>query len=656
MDSGNINVLPQPSAVVMSCGDASPPHVPPSSLLACANQEKEESHHDNIKLEQKVVAAAQPVKKGKPKGKLVRGRAVCEDTPPSAPEICTKDSQKLTSSGCHDDESTSCTKEALEKSQTPNKNVLSKESSVEYTDSSGVDLQQFLSDTLNSNPRDRMALLKLERDMIDFITSNSPFKKFPQMSSYHRMLVHRVAAYFGMEHNVDQTGKAIIINRTVGTRIPEQRFLQQIREEKIEEIQQWKAILPRDNTSEDQLVHHSLREKQSRSMEEREEDYYRVRDRIFKKEPQSLQDSGQVEPRALDEYNPFTETQRKRQLFRRSHGSTGSSWNGSGSQQSSTESDYVYSNDPRPWSSTESDSSYHWKSAAPKPRHAVGHAPDTRGAAGSISLYRVQSPPIQEESPPVVNPAVYSVENAIPPGSILVNPQTGQPFLNPDGTPAVYIPPDSQQPIRSQAHLSAPPLQQPQPQMVQYSSVSYAPPSQAYSTMEDLNTQFAHVAVSCPSTGEAPTLYPPQSYVYAAPPPPPPSNPAPNYCQSSSQVPMYYYSGQYPTSAPQTCRPPSPNQQLHNQAGYPMTLGVQPIHSQAQSMLGNYSPMAAHQCGVSQAPGSVSYAPGGVVVPLGGEYCCVGPPPCAPMAPPTHPGNTCQGPGCFSMQPWGGQY
>ncbi|KAJ3608985.1 hypothetical protein NHX12_023513 [Muraenolepis orangiensis] len=364
----------------MSCGDASPPHVPPSSLLACANQEKEESHHDNIKLEQKVVAAAQPVKKGK----------------------------KLTSSGCHDDE----------------------KSSVEYTDSSGVDLQQ-----------------------------------------------------------------------------PEQRFLQQIREEKIEEIQQWKAILPRDNTSEDQLVHHSLREKQSRSMEEREEDYYREEAAV------------PAEPR---EHR------------------------------------------------TESDSSYHWKSAAPKPRHAVGHAPDTRGAAG-------------------------------------------QPFLNPDGTPAVYIPPDSQQPIRSQAHLSAPPLQQPQPQMVQYSSVSYAPPSQAYSTMEDLNTQFAHVA-------------------------------------SSSQVPMYYYSGQYPTSAPQTCRPPSPNQQLHNQAG------VQPIHSQAQSMLGNYSPMAAHQCGVSQAPGSVSYAPGGVVVPLGGEYCCVGPPPCAPMAPPTHPGNTCQGPGCFSMQPWGGQY
>ncbi|CAL8296609.1 unnamed protein product [Lota lota] len=641
MDSGNMNILPQHSALMMSCDV----NQPASSPSFCANQDKDEGPHDNMKLLEDNVRAA-------PKGKLVRSMAVCEDTSPPAPENCTKD-QKLSSSGCYDDESTSCIKEALEKSQTPNTNVLSKESSVEYTDSSGVDLQQFISDTLNSNPRDRMALLKLERDMMDFITSNSPFKKFPQMSSYHRMLVHRVAAYFGMEHNVDQTGKAIIINRTVGTRIPEQRFLQLIREEKTEEIQQWKAILPRDNSSEDQPILHPLREKQSRSVEERQEDYYRARERIFKQEPHCLQDSGHVEPRALDEFNPFAETQRRRQMFRRSHGGSSSSWNGS-SQQSSTESDYMYSNDPRPWSSTESDSSYHWKNATPKPRHSVGHGPDTRGT-GSISLYRVQSPSIPEESPPAANPAVYSVENAIPPGSILVNPQTGQPFLNPDGTPAVYIPPDSQQPIRNQLHLPAPPLQQ--PQMVQYSSVSYAPPSQPYSTMEELSSQFAHVAVSCPSTEAPPT----QSYVYAAP-PPPPSNQAPNYCQSSAQVPMYYYSGQYPTSTPQTCTPASPNQHIHNQAGtsvcvcYPMTLGVQPSHSQAQSMLGNYPSMAAHQCG---GGGQVSYAQSGVVAPLGGEggYCCMGPPPCATLAQPTHPG-LCQGPSSFSMggQAWGVQY
>jgi len=43
--------------------------------------------------------------------------------------------------------------------------------------------------------------------------------KFPQMSSYHRMLVHRVAAFFGLEHNVDESGKAVIVNRCSSTRM-----------------------------------------------------------------------------------------------------------------------------------------------------------------------------------------------------------------------------------------------------------------------------------------------------------------------------------------------------------------------------------------------------------------------------------------------------
>ncbi len=41
----------------------------------------------------------------------------------------------------------------------------------------------------------------------------------------------------------------------------------------------------------------------------------------------------------------------------------------------------------------------------------------------------------------------------------------GQPFLNPDGTPAVYNPPDSQQPIRSQTQLQGSASQHQQPQV-----------------------------------------------------------------------------------------------------------------------------------------------------------------------------------------------
>lgn len=80
---------------------------------------------------------------------------------------------------------------------------------------------------------------------------------------------------------------------------------------KSEEIQQWKTILKRDNSLEDQVGLsiplrsaqsrpatdlicpllspeqsrcHLLRDRQSKSMEEREEEYQRARERIFNKE------------------------------------------------------------------------------------------------------------------------------------------------------------------------------------------------------------------------------------------------------------------------------------------------------------------------------------------------------------------------------------
>ncbi|KAL2307779.1 hypothetical protein Nmel_000759, partial [Mimus melanotis] len=114
-----------------------------------------------------------------------------------------------------------------EKEKDKNKNsekskirMLSKDCSQEYTDSTGIDLHEFLISTLKNNPRDRMILLKMEQEIIDFISdNNNHYKKFPQMSSYQRMLVHRVAAYFGMDHNVDQTGKSVIINKTSNTRM-----------------------------------------------------------------------------------------------------------------------------------------------------------------------------------------------------------------------------------------------------------------------------------------------------------------------------------------------------------------------------------------------------------------------------------------------------
>lgn len=642
---------------MMSCDAIGCPSPPPCPPLSDQKEDEDEKKPE----QQKQCNQVQPKKKVKARGKLVRSMAVCEES--STCEETQAHPDANVSFSCHEDERSSCQEEEQEKSTDPKKpsSSLSKESSVEYTDSTGIDLHRFIVDTLNSNPRDRMMLLKLEQDMIDFITSNSSFKKFPHMSSYHRMLVHRVAAYFGMEHNVDQTGKSVIINRTSSTRIPEQRFLEEVHKDKADEIQQWKIILKRENSSDDQSRLHPLREKQSKSMEEREEEYQRARERIFRKEPSCTQESAQAETRDAEDYNPYAETQRRRQLFRGSRDSSGSSWTGS-SRQSSTETDCRYGNDPRPWSSTDSDSSHQWTNPAPKARQAVNcHSWDARGS-GSISLFRLPSlpspPPILEEPAPS---SAYIAENGIPPGSILVNPHTGQPFLNPDGTPAVYNPPDSQQPIRSQSQQQQPPPQQ----VVQYSSVSYtAPqmlpvtPSQPYSTMEDLSSQFAHVTVSCQSAGEVPPLYPPSQYIYAAPPlpPPPPSHPS-SYCQPSPQVPVYYY-GQFPTSAQQGCRPVSPSQHAQGQAaqpagGYAPAVRVQQSsHTQPQAVLGTFSPVASHQCSVVQGGVPVSFPQSKVVPGAGGEagYCC--------MVPPPSHHSSCLPPSCanLSAPAWSAQY
>uniref|UniRef100_A0A8C6YMX4 R3H domain containing 2 n=1 Tax=Nothoprocta perdicaria TaxID=30464 RepID=A0A8C6YMX4_NOTPE len=243
--------------------------------------------------------------------KLVRSLAVCEES--SSPFVDglleSQDIIQLHISCPSDKEEEKSMKDGAEKEEkdknkekAPRK-MLSRDSSQEYTDSTGIDLHEFLVNTLKKNPRDRMMLLKLEQEILEFISdNNNQFKKFPQMTSYHRMLLHRVAAYFGMDHNVDQTGKAVIINKTSNTRIPEQRFSEHIKDEKNAEFPQ-RFILKRDDTSMD------------------------------RDDNQSLSDSSAL-----------------------CRGNRDSLHRASGSRQSSTESD-IKSLEPRPWSSTDSDGS-----------------------------------------------------------------------------------------------------------------------------------------------------------------------------------------------------------------------------------------------------------------------------------------------------------
>ncbi|OWK59197.1 cAMP-regulated phosphoprotein 21 [Lonchura striata] len=573
------------------------------------------------------------------KGKLVRSLAVCEESTPRPGAENLHDNQEsiqlqLSSFPSLQEEDKSI-KDDSEKEKEKDKNkdrnsekskirMLSKDCSQEYTDSTGIDLHEFLINTLKNNPRDRMILLKMEQEIIDFISdNNNHYKKFPQMSSYQRMLVHRVAAYFGMDHNVDQTGKSVIINKTSNTRIPEQRFSEHLKDEKGEESQK-RFILKRDNSS------------------------------IDKEDNQSVcsQENLFVENRLLEDSSICNDMHKKRQLFRGNRDSIGKT---SGSRQSSTENELKWADHQRPWSSTDSDSSNrNLKPAITKTASFGGITVLTRGdssssnrstgklsktgsessssAGSSGSLSRIHQP-LQSASlvpgvtanssgsvsypengmsgqvaPSNTSYIIVPLEAAgIPPGSILLNPHTGQPFVNPDGTPAIYNPPSGQQTMRSQvvgqsqqqpspqqpqqvqqpqqqmaSHLVTQPVQtmQPSSQSVQYPAVSYPPqhllpvsPTQQFSVRDDMTAQFSQMSLSRQSSGDNPES--PSGPVYPSPLLQQPAQ-QPGYIMASpsQQLPPGGFTGSGPPVSQQVLQPPPPPQGFVQQPPPPAQMPV----------------------------------------------------------------------------------
>ncbi|NWT44892.1 R3HD1 protein, partial [Rissa tridactyla] len=543
--------------------------------------------------------------KSNTKLKLVRSLAVCEEYPPPPTAEISRDLQEkiqiqLSQSFEKEEKPAKDEAEKEKSSDKLSRKMLSRDSSQEYTDSTGIDLHEFLVNTLKNNPRDRMMLLKLEQEILDFIGNNEvPRKKFPPMTSYHRMLLHRVAAYFGLEHNVDQSGKAVIINKTSNTRIPDQKFCEHIKDEKSDDFQK-RYILKRDNSSldkDDNQMRIRLKDdRRSKSIEEREEEYQRARERIFAQDSLCSQENYFIEKRIQEEET--NSTQQRRQILRINKETSGRSAN---SHQSSTENEMKYC-EPRPWSSTDSDSSIrNLKPAVTKASSFSGISVLTRGdssgsskstgrlsktgsessssvgsSTGSLSHTQQPLPVPALSQPSHGTPAVYptvSTSNSlsfdggisgqvaptstsffllpleaagIPPGSVLINPQTGQPFLNPDGTPVVYNPPAPQQPVRTQ--VPGPPQQPPLPAAPQQQPAA----NHILSQQDNLGSQFSHMSLARQPPADAAephaamfqstvVLQPPQQpgFIIAAAPPPPPSGQpvsAPGYSTSSHPV------------------------------------------------------------------------------------------------------------------------
>lgn len=163
---------------------------------------------------------------------------------------------------------------------------------------------------LQNNIKDRFHLLRIEQELINLIKDEQRTSfKFPAMSSYHRMLVHRVAAYFGFEHNIDAKGSCVIVNKQEGiTRLPELRFKDQIDKLSNTESEEPKKLILKRNTNslEDNLSNENrfdgkglngLETRKSKSFEEREEQYEKVRARIFS------QQASKTDPNALSNIN-----------------------------------------------------------------------------------------------------------------------------------------------------------------------------------------------------------------------------------------------------------------------------------------------------------------------------------------------------------------
>nr|XP_020734020.1 R3H domain-containing protein 2 isoform X7 [Odocoileus virginianus texanus] len=575
--------------------------------------------------------------KSNSKLKLVRSLAVCEES--SAPfadgPLETQDIIQLHISCPSDKEEEKSTKDVSEK-EDKDKNkekvprrMLSRDSSQEYTDSTGIDLHEFLVNTLKKNPRDRMMLLKLEQEILDFINdNNNQFKKFPQMTSYHRMLLHRVAAYFGMDHNVDQTGKAVIINKTSNTRIPEQRFSEHIKDEKNTEFQQ-RFILKRDDASmdrDDNQIRVPLQDgRRSKSIEEREEEYQRVRERIFARETGQ---NGYLNDIRLSKEAFSSSSHKRRQIFR---GNREGLSRTSSSRQSSTDSE-LKSLEPRPWSSTDSDGSV--RSMRPPVTKASSFSGisiltrgDSIGSSKGGSAGRLSRPGMALGAPEVCSQVTssQSVRGLLP----CTAQQQQQQQL-----PALPPTPQQQPPLSSHMISQPVPALQPSPQPVQFSPGSCpqvllpVSPPQQYNMADDLSNPFGQMSLSRQGSTEAadpssalfqPPLisqHPQQtSFIMASagqPLPPstysssghaPPTQqvlPPQGYMQPPQQIQVSYYSpGQYPNSN-QQYRPlshpvaysPQRGQQLPQPSQQPGLQPMMPNQQQAayQGMIGVQQP------------------------------------------------------------------
>ncbi|KAG7280166.1 hypothetical protein CRUP_037750 [Coryphaenoides rupestris] len=547
--------------------------------------------------------------------------------------------------------------------------LLSRDSSQEYTDSTGIDLHEFLVNTLKNNPR-------------------SQKRRFPPMSSYHRMLLHRVAAYFGLDHNMRM-------------RLKDDRRSKSI-EEREEELKDGRSASSRQSSSENEPKYGDPRPWSSTDSDSSNRN---LRPAMTKASSFSgisvlLRGDSSGSSKSMGRLSKTVHDMDGALLF------VAGTYQGSDSSSSIGSSTGSLSRSQPPFPTPPlSQPAGHGAAPVAYPllctSSAMSYEVGRSGAAAAAAPPPAPPPPLPLPPPPpppplqppplqppplpstsTINTTSYyllPLEAAgIPPGSILVNPHTGQPFVNPDGTAVVYNQGLASQQGRSQQSLPPPPAppppsaqpgphqHQPANHLLTQPARSFQPSTQPvqYST-QDMGAQFSHMGLGrqpSSESREAHTAMYPTSVVLQAPPQqqqqqqpagymvaPPPgqpvagpaySNPVPQPAmqqqaymqQTMQQMPACYCApGQYSVSSQQyrpmgtvqysaphssqTIAPPTQQTGyqtvMPNQAqSYPQSMmGIQPPPPQGQNMVsGQHSNMGNQmQSMMVQYPSMPSY-------------------------------------------------
>eukprot|EP01135_Chromosphaera_perkinsii_P011672 Nk52_evm10s2473 gene=Nk52_evmTU10s2473 len=147
-------------------------------------------------------------------------------------------------------------------------------------------VDSFLLTVLNS-PKDRITLLKLEDDFKRFLGDASQNKlEFPPMTSYHRLIVHRSAQFFGLDHVVDPSGRCVHVYKSEICTVPALVFSDYIEEEEPKPPQKVKIMRRNENASKKEADVGNIgalkdEKKTVMTIEEREKAYKEARARIF---------------------------------------------------------------------------------------------------------------------------------------------------------------------------------------------------------------------------------------------------------------------------------------------------------------------------------------------------------------------------------------